>query len=47
MYWHGFPMKFDAFLDLPLTDRWFAMLELGNLIERSNEQGANSGSDDD
>jgi hypothetical protein len=41
-YWHGFPMTFPEYLDLPLSDRWFANLELSDIIEQSNEQGGGS-----
>jgi hypothetical protein len=39
MYWHGYPMTFDQFLDMPVTDRYLATEALNDLIEQSNEQG--------
>jgi hypothetical protein len=36
--WHGYADSFAAFQSMPLTERYIALDELGNLIELSNEQ---------
>lgn len=45
LYWHGFPATFEQFLRWPYSYRWFAELELSDLIHSSNESG--SGQPDD
>lgn len=44
--WHGYPDGWDAFLALPLSDRYLAAEALDELIQVSNEQGANRPKED-